>query len=126
MTMSFDVSRHRHGPIELYGEAGSLIVPDPNYFGGKVEWASAAEDWREIPTEGPYADGNYRILGLADMAQAIRAGRPHRASGELAFHVLEVMEAFQASSDGGRTVAISSRPERPAPLPPTLRVGELD
>jgi predicted dehydrogenase len=126
MTMSFDVARHRHGPIELYGEAGSLIVPDPNYFGGKVEFATATEDWREIPTQGPYADGNYRILGLADMAQAIRSGRPHRASGELAFHVLEVMEAFQTSSDTGQAVAISTRPERPAPLPPSLRVGELD
>ena len=126
MTMSFDVARHKHLPIELYGEAGSLIVPDPNYFGGKVEFASAAEDWREIPTQGPYADGNYRILGLADMAQAMRSGRPHRASGELAFHVLEVMEAFQKSSDEGRAVTIASRPERPAALPASLAVGELD
>ncbi len=126
ITMSFDVARHKHVPIELYGEAGSLIVPDPNYFGGKVEFATAAEDWREIPTEGPYADGNYRILGLADLAQAIRTGRPHRASGELAFHVLEVMEAFQRSSDEGRAVTISSRPERPAALPASLAVGELD
>jgi predicted dehydrogenase len=126
MTMSFDVARHRHAPIELYGEAGSLIVPDPNHFGGKVELATVAEDWREIPTEGPYADGNYRILGLADMAQAIRTGRPHRASGELAFHVLEVMEAFQTSSDTGKAIAMSTRPERPAPLPSSLRVGELD
>jgi predicted dehydrogenase len=126
MTMSFDVCRHRHGPIELYGEAGSLVVPDPNHFGGKVERATAAEDWSEIPTKGPYADGNYRILGLADMAQAIRSGRPHRASGELAFHVLEVIEAFQISSDAGKAVAMSTRPERPAPLPSSLRVGELD
>ena len=49
-----------------------------------------------------------------------------RASGELAFHVLEVMEAFQTSSDSGKAVAISTRPERPASLPPSLRVGELD
>ena len=126
MTMSFDVARHRHAPIELYGEKGSLIVPDPNYFGGKVEVATASEDWREIPVEHAYADGNYRILGLADMAQAIRQGRPHRASGELAFHVLEVMEAFQTSSDLGAAVAIASRPERPAPMPARLKTGELD
>jgi predicted dehydrogenase len=126
LTMSFDVSRHRHGPIELYGEAGSLIVPDPNHFGGKVELGTASENWREIPTLGPYADGNYRIVGLADMAQAIRSGRAHRASGELAFHVLEVMEAFQTSSDTGKAVAISSHPQRPAPLSPSLAVGELD
>ena len=126
MTMSFDVARHRHAPIELYGEKGSLIVPDPNYFGGKVEVATASEDWREIPVEHAYADGNYRILGLADMAQAIRQGRPHRASGELAFHVLEVMEAFQTSSDLSAAVAIASRPERPAPMPARLKTGELD
>ena len=108
MTMSFDVARHRHVPIEIYGETGSLIVPDPNYFGGTIEFAAAGEDWREMPTRHAYADGNYRILGLADMAQAIRPGRPHRASGALAFHVLEVMEAFQTSSDAGRAIAISS------------------
>ncbi len=126
MTLSFDVARHRHLPIEVYGEKGSLIVPDPNYFGGKVEVATASEDWREIPVEHAYADGNYRILGLADMAQAIRHGRPHRASGALAFHVLEVMEGFQKSSDSGSVVAIASRPERPAPMPAGLKVGELD
>ena len=92
-------------------------MPDPNYFGGKIEFATTAEDWREMPTRHAYADGNYRILGVADMAQAIRAGRPHRASGALAFHVLEVMEAFQASSDAGAAVKIATRPERPAPLP---------
>jgi predicted dehydrogenase len=126
MTMSFDVARHRHAPIELYGEKGSLIVPDPNYFGGKVEIATASEDWREIPVEHAYADGNYRILGLADMAQAIRQDRPHRTSGALAFHVLEVMEAFQKSSDLGESVAIESRPARPAPMPARLKTGELD
>jgi predicted dehydrogenase len=126
MSMSFDVPRHRHAPIELYGEKGSLIVPDPNYFGGKIEVATASEDWREVPVEHAYADGNYRILGLADMAQAIRQGRPHRASGALAFHVLEVMEAFQTSSDLGAAVAIASRPERPAPMPARLKTGELD
>ncbi len=126
MTMSFDVARHKHVPIEIFGEKGSLIVPDPNDFCGKIEFATASEDWREIAVGGPYADGNYRIVGLADMAQAIRTGRPHRASGELAFHVLEVMEAFQTSSDAGRWVTIASRPERPAPLPASLTVGELD
>ena len=101
-------------------------MPDPNYFGGKVEFATASEDWREIPVEHAYADGNYRILGLADMAQAIRQERPHRTSGALAFHVLEVMEGFQKSSDSGAAVAIASRPERPAPMPARLKTGELD
>jgi predicted dehydrogenase len=126
MTMSFDVPRHKHVPIEIYGETGSLVVPDPNYFGGRIEFANAAEDWREVETRHAYADGNYRIVGVADMAHAIRAGRPHRASGGLALHVLEVMEAFQASSDAGKAVEISTRPERPAPMPASLATGELD
>ena len=74
----------------------------------------------------PYADANYRSLGLADMASAIRLDRPHRANGELAFHALEVMEAFQVSSDSGAAVTITSRPERPAPMPAKLKKGRLD
>jgi predicted dehydrogenase len=126
LTISFDVARHKHTPLEIYGEKGSLIVPDPNYFGGKILFGSADEDWREVPTEHGYADGNYRIIGVADMASAIRENRPHRASGALAYHVLEVMQAFQTSSDSGKAVAIESRPERPAALLPGVAVGELD
>ncbi len=58
-----------------------------------------------------------RVIGVADMATAIRERRPHRANGDLAYHVLEVMEAFQRSSDAGRHITIESRPERPEPLP---------
>jgi predicted dehydrogenase len=97
VTMSFDVPKHRHAPIEIYGEEASLDVPDPNYFGGEIELAEPRKEWRVVPTEHGYADGNYRIIGVADMAHAIHGDRPHRTSGALAFHVLEVMEAFQRS-----------------------------
>ena len=126
MVMSFDVPRHRHRPIEIYGTEASLAVPDPNKFGGEIEMATASEDWQVVPTEHAYADGNYRIIGVADMAYAIRENRPHRASGDLAFHVLEVMEALQRSSETGTHVVIQSRPERPAMLPVNLAAGELD
>jgi len=126
VSMSFDVAKHKHAPLEIYGEEGTLIVPDPNYFGGAIEFAAAGGDWLSLPTQHGYADGNHRSLGLADMAAAIRKGRPHRASGALALHVLEVMEAFQVSSDSGRAIEIASRPERPAPMPPALAIGELD
>ncbi|MCB1501126.1 MAG: Gfo/Idh/MocA family oxidoreductase [Bauldia sp.] len=126
MVMSFDVARHRHRPIELYGSEGAMAVPDPNWFGGQIEIGTATGDWRGVITEHAYANGNFRIIGVADMAHAIRKGRPHRASGALAFHVLEVMEAVQRSSDEGRHIAIESRPERPAMLPADLAPGELD
>jgi predicted dehydrogenase len=126
IVMSFDVARHRHRPIELYGTEGSLSIPDPNRFFGAIELATATKDWTEQPTEHSFASGNYRSIGVADMAHAIRSGRPHRASGELAFHVLEVMEAFQLSSERGAHVAIASRPERPAMLAVAPPPGSLD
>ncbi len=125
IAMSFDVPNHRHKPIELYGTEKAMAVPDPNYFGGEIQVAAPKEDWQAVPTEHAYADGNYRIIGVAEMAHAIRANRPHRASGALAFHVLEVMEAFQRSSDTGTAVAIASHPERP-PMLPVSPAGSLD
>jgi hypothetical protein len=125
IAMSFDVPQHRHAPIELYGTEATLLVPDPNRFGGAIE-IGRNKTWSERPIEHAYADGNYRIIGVADLAHAIRSGRAHRASGELAYHVLEVMEAFQISSERGMHVAIESRPQRPAMLPTDLARGELD
>ena len=123
---SFDVWQHRHGNMELYGTDGSMAVPDPNRFGGTVSVAKRRDPWADMPLSHGFADGNFRILGLADLARAIRSGRPHRCDGRLAHHVLEVMEAFQRSSDEGRAVAVESRCERPAPLPARSALGELD
>jgi predicted dehydrogenase len=122
---SFDVPKHRHVPIELYGTEASMIVPDPNHFGGAIQLARAGQEWADQPIGHAYGDGNYRSIGVADMAHAIRAGRPHRASGELALHVLEVMEAFETSSRLGRHVSIETRPERPHMLPTAFSAGAL-
>jgi len=120
MSMSFDVPAHRHLPIEIYGSKGTLIVPDPNRFGGAIEYAAERDKWIPLKTELPYADGNFRSIGLADMAHALRSNRPHRASGALALHVLEVMEVFDRSAKSGKAIAITTRPERPAPLEESL------
>jgi predicted dehydrogenase len=126
IAMSFDVPKHKHTPIEIYGSTGSILVPDPNRFGGEVSVAKTGGEWESVPLSHGYADGNYRSIGVADMAAAILSGREHRANGALAFHVLEVMEAFQTSSDEGRRVKIESRVERPAMLPAGLSLGQLD
>jgi predicted dehydrogenase len=117
LTMSFDVPKHRHTPLEIYGTEGSLLVPDPDLFHGEIQHASAGGEWGAVASERGPDDQNSRAIGLAEMAQAIRARRAHRASGALAFHVLEVIEAFQRSSDSGRFIEIASRPMRPAALP---------
>jgi len=125
--MSFDVAGHKHVPLELYGTEASLIVPDPNFFGGNVEVKKRGreEAWTPVPVTAPYADGNYRSLGVADMAHGIIEGRPHRANGDLALHVLEVMEAFETASREGRTIDIKTPVERPAPLSSSLKNGVL-
>ncbi len=129
LTTTWDVWAHDRRPIEIYGGAGSMLAPDPNFFGGEPLVAIERGDWEKVAIDGfafglPNRDNakgaavaDYRIIGLLDMAAAIRAGRPHRASGIMALHVLEVMEALGRSSDEGRHVAIESRPERPMPVP---------
>jgi len=123
---SFDVWRHDHGPLELYGDEGSMRIPDPNTFGGPVHLSRSGADWEEVPLTHGYADGNYRSIGVADLAHAIRARRPHRAGFDLAYHVLEVMEGLLGASDAGGMVEIASRCERPAALPAGLVPGRLD
>ncbi len=113
---SFDVWAANLPRIEIYGSEGSLSVPDPNTFGGPVRIRLAGDrEWRDMPLTHGYTE-NSRGLGVADMASAIRAGRPHRASGELAYHVLDVMAAFEEASTSGRHVAITSGPPRVAAL----------
>lgn len=123
---SFDVWGHSHPPIEIYGSEGTLRAPDPNGFGGPVRIRKAGgREWEEIPVGRPYAE-NSRGIGAADMATAARAGRPHRASGELAYHVLDIMHAFGDASREGRHIELASTCGRPAPLSEKLRDGELD
>ena len=71
-----------------------MIVSDPNQFQGDIMVSEKRGDWTTLAQSHRYGDGNYRILGMAEMAGAIAAGRPHRAGLELALHVLEIMEAF--------------------------------
>lgn len=125
---SFDVIAADHSPIQLYGSKGSVKVPDPNTFAGPVERFIAGEEprgWKSVEISRPYIE-NMRSIGVADMANAILDQRPHRASGALACHVLEVMHAFDLSSESGRSVEIQSKPDRPVALPSSLKEGELD
>ena len=123
---SFDVWAAELPRIEVYGTEGTLSVPDPNGFGGPVRLRRAgAGEWSLMPHSHGYAE-NSRGIGVADMAYALRSGRPHRASGELTYHVLDVMHAFHDSSEQGRHIELQSTCERPAPLPMGLRHGTLD
>jgi predicted dehydrogenase len=124
--ISFDVLRHGHWPVEIYGTDGSLQVPDPNTFGGPVRvYRSGNEDWQEVAFSHGYSD-NSRGIGVADMAQAIQSGRPHRCNGDLAYHVLEIMHAYERSSIEGKAVEIESTCDQPAAFPLGMLPGVLD
>ena len=126
IAMSFDVPKHNHTPIEIYGTEASMLVPDPNRFGGEVSVAKPGEEWRAMPHTHGNVDGEFRSIGVADLAAAIATNRPHRASGALALHALEAMEAFQTSSDEGRRVKLQTTVERPAMLPAGRPTGQMD
>ena len=125
VVMSFDVWKHSNPMIEIHGSTGSINCPDPNGFGGKVRLIGEDRQWEEQELTHPNLE-NSRSIGLADMCVGIRTGRNHRANGELANHVLEIMSAFGRSSETGRHIELTSQPEKPELLPLGLADSELD
>lgn len=122
---SFDVWGAHLPNIEIYGTEGSIRVPDPNGFGGPVQVKRLRADWTDMPLSHGYAE-NSRGIGVADMACGLRSGRKHRANGDMAYHVLDIMHAVHDASDQGKHVMLESTCERPAPLPMGLLHGQLD
>lgn len=116
LMMSFDIWAANLPRIEVYGTAGSLSVPDPNGFTGDVrQYHPDSRQWRDVPAVA--GNGNTgRGAGLADLGAAIAAGEPHRANGELAYHVLDVMESLIRAAETGQTQDIASTCARPAPV----------
>jgi predicted dehydrogenase len=126
LVTSFDVWHAEVPRIEIYGTEGSLSVPDPNTFGGPVRVRRAgASEWSDIPLTHGYAK-NSRSIGVADMAYALRTHRLHRASGELTYHVLDIMHAFHDASREGKHIELASTCRQPAPFPLGLMPGQLD
>jgi predicted dehydrogenase len=117
ISMSFDTWATRMPLFEVHGTEGSIAVPDPNRFDDPVEaWTRETGEWRTVDPNAGYA-GAGRGYGLADMAHAIATDRPHRASGELAQHVLEIMDAIPRSSAEHVVVTLTTTAARPAAVP---------
>ena len=127
LVMSFDIKAHNLPCIQVYGSEGTLSVPDPNGFGGPVRIdRGKGKGWEDVKLiNQAYADQS-RGIGPADLAMAIRTGRKARASGALAYHVLEAMVSFEAASRSGRHVELASTCDRPAAMPPKLKRGKID
>ena len=131
LTLSFDVIAHNRNHIELYGNKGSLIVPDPNMFGGSVFTCKKIGDrWKEHKTikmplgkinirtqsaranESP-TNANYRGVGLAEMAYCIENKKLNRCNGELSYHVLDIIQSTMKASKTGKKQKIKSTCNKP-------------
>jgi predicted dehydrogenase len=130
-SMSWDVAAHRHANMELYGQSGSLYVPDPNFFAGDVVIANTREEvlpvwnhpfsknnWGHANSQTDVIWANYRAAGLADMADAIMKRRPARCDISLVAHVVEVMTAIMDAGKARKVITLKSTCKRPAPFGP--------
>jgi predicted dehydrogenase len=123
LNISCNVNEYYYCHLRFHGTQGTLIIPDPNNFNGDVTIQSFGEKKRTVAATGPYAE-NSRGVGLADMIHSIAAGRPHRASGELSLHILDIMYSITESSQSGKFITLPTTATRPAPFPEALPPGE--
>jgi predicted dehydrogenase len=111
-------------PIEIYGSQGTILVPDPNTFGGPVRVRKRDEkEFVEVPLTSVYVQ-NCRGLGVADMAKAILDGGNYRANGELAYHVLEAMHGLHESSENGKHYIMESTCDKPESVSEELQFSK--
>jgi predicted dehydrogenase len=132
--ISFDVINHQRNHMELYGTKGSMIVPDPNMFGGPVtiskeigsEWVDHSADAMHLgkvniinhsgrTNEAPQ-QSNYRGAGLADLIYAIENNTEHRCNGNLALHVLDLIESTLKAAELGQEITLQTTCNKPAPF----------
>ena len=132
--ISFDVENHGRNHMELYGTKGSIVVPDPNMFGGPVIISKElGTKWQEYSVENKYLgktniinssvrsnetskQANYRGIGLSEMIYSIENNLEHRRKGELALHVLDLIESTIKSAEKGIEVDLQTTCKRPTPF----------
>ena len=133
--ISFDVINHQRNHMEFYGTKGSIIGPDPNMFGGPI-FASFTEggEWKEYSTENMKigkinifnqsgrsnespTNANYRGVGLAEMISCIDSNKKHRCNGELALHVLDMIDSTIRSAKISKPIELSTNCEQPKYFP---------
>ena len=122
---SWDVWKHNHSTIELYGLGGSMIVPDPNFFSGDILLSKNHEDWQLINNDKKLLgipnikdnDGliiaNYRGIGLSDMVDSINNTRTPRCNIDLSLHVLEIMEGILIAAENKKIYNLKSNCDQP-------------
>ena len=129
--LSFDVQNHGCNHMELYGTKGSIIVPDPNMFGGPVIISKKlGSEWKEYSVENkPLGktnifsqssrsneapkQSNYRGVGLSEMVYALENSKKNRCSGDMALHIVDIIESTMISATEEKEINFRSTCERP-------------
>lgn len=150
INVSFDVWLSNLPCIEIFGTEGTLVVPDPNMFGGpvkllrgnsmvdsiegldvgeaveKIHSEAMFDFFKDMPLAYNKTGDNMRGMGLLDMAYSIVEGREHRTNTELVYHVMEALSSFDISAKEGTTYKMTTTCEQPKPIPTGLQIGSLD
>lgn len=122
---STDSALLRQGVVEVTGTEGTLVIPDPNTFGGAITIIRplarqfvppepVEQEIVDLAQEGVLAG---RGLGVLDLVRAIRAGRPHVATGEFGYHVLDVLLSIEDSAASRAFVPVASSLDAVGSLP---------
>lgn len=132
--ISFDVLNHQRNHMELYGTKGSIIIPDPNMFGGPVTMSKdLGSNWIDYSTEDMFlgktniinhsgrsneapSQSNYRGVGLSEMIYSIENNKEHRCNSNLALHVLDLIESTIKSAEFGKEFALQTTCKKPSPF----------
>ncbi|MDR1800087.1 MAG: Gfo/Idh/MocA family oxidoreductase [Bifidobacteriaceae bacterium] len=118
VTLSFETWASGNQLLEIYGTAGTLQLPDPNWFSlkGKIFEADGPGEWVELADSAGFVDSG-RGIGAAELLRAVQAGRTPRTSGLLALHVAEILFAINTAQPDDGPIAMTTRPEVPAVVP---------
>jgi predicted dehydrogenase len=117
LTANFYVGRHsKQSGIELHGDTGSLFLSSWQEFDAAVELAPWGGSYERVAVANPFRGTDWgRALG--ELSDAIVSGRPHRATGAHAAHIVEILDAIATSAREGRAADVTSSFPLPARLP---------
>lgn len=107
LAVSFETRGQYVSGLTVYGTGGLLTLPDANAFTGDVV-VTALRGEDEVVQYDARGAQETRGIGIEELALALDEGRPHRASAELALHILEAAEAAVASANERRFVELTA------------------